>query len=58
MDKYDTSDAVTFALTGKPVEFQNSIHQLLGGKLQDAIEARREEIAKYIYNPTDAGSSS
>jgi len=53
MDKYETNDAVNLALNAQPVEFETAIQQLLGSKLQDAIEARREEIAKYIYNPKD-----
>lgn len=49
MDKYETNDAVSFALDGKPIEFEKAIHQLLGGKLQDAILNKREEIAQSIY---------
>lgn len=50
MPKYETNDAVNFALEAKPIEFEDAIKQLLGGKLQDAVDARREEIAKHIYS--------
>lgn len=46
---YTTVDAVNFALTGKPVEFEAAIKSLLADRLPAAVEAKREEVAKITF---------
>jgi hypothetical protein len=48
--KYDALAAVQAALNAKPTEFEDQINGLLADKLQAAVEKRREEIARSIFN--------
>jgi hypothetical protein len=53
MEKYTTSDAVNFALNGKPVEFKAAFDQLLADRLPTAVEVKREEVAKSVFPTTN-----
>jgi hypothetical protein len=50
MDKYESKDAVAFALAAKPVEFNNAVLDVLGTKVTKAVEDKREALARPFFN--------
>ena len=48
-NKYSSMIALHHALHGKPVEFQDEINGLLANRITDAIEKRREEVAREVF---------
>jgi hypothetical protein len=51
--KYTTMMALHQALHQKPVEFENTINGLLADRIQNAVEKKREEVAKSVFGNTD-----
>jgi hypothetical protein len=49
MDKYESKDAVAFALNAKPVEFEDAVLDVLGAKVTARVEAKREEVAQSFF---------
>lgn len=49
-NKYTTSDLIVSAIDQKPFDFEAAFDNLIVGKLQSAIEAKKVEIAQQMYN--------
>jgi hypothetical protein len=49
-NKYTTSDLIVSAIEQKPFDFETAFDDLIVGKLQSAIEAKKVEIAQQMYN--------
>lgn len=50
-----TTDLIVHTLQQKPIDFQQTFDDLLRDKLQDAVQAKKMEIAKTIFNtPSDS----
>jgi hypothetical protein len=49
-NKYTTSDLIVSAIEQKPFDFEAAFDDLIVGKLQSAIEAKKVEIAQQMYN--------
>ncbi len=49
-NKYTTSDLIVSAIEQKPLDFEAAFDDLIVGKLQSAIEAKKIEIAQQMYN--------
>lgn len=47
--EYDSQQAVAFAMSGKPVEFEDQVKLGLSDRILDAIEAKRVETASKIF---------
>lgn len=53
-NKYDVQDLVVTALEQKPEEFSQAFNDILVGKLQAAVEARKYEISQEMFaGPND-----
>lgn len=50
----DTTDLLGFAIEKNPVDFADTLNQMLQQKAQDAIEAHRVTIAQSIHGGEDA----
>lgn len=50
-NKYNIDDLLGFSLEKKPVEFKDAFDSILGDKILDKIEARKEQLAKTMFNP-------
>jgi hypothetical protein len=50
---YDGMSAVSFALNGKPVEFQDMINVGLAARLENAIDLKRQEVASSVFGATE-----
>ena len=46
---YDPAQAVAFALSGKPIEFENQVQAGLADRILDSIEAKRVETASKVF---------
>lgn len=46
----DPTDLVLHALDQKAVDFKNTFDELIQDKLVDAIDARKQDIAKNLFN--------
>lgn len=49
-DKYTTDDLLDASVEKKPVEFNNIFSELILDRVRDAIENKKIEIAKTMYN--------
>ena len=49
MENYAASDLVDFALTQKPVEFENAFNALIADKLTAAVDMKKIEVAQSIF---------
>lgn len=49
-DKYTTDDLLDASVEKKPVEFNNIASELILDRVRDAIENKKIEIAKTMYN--------
>ena len=47
--EYDAKQAVSFAMAGKPTEFEDQVRTGLADRILDSIEAKRVETASKIY---------
>lgn len=52
--KYTTMMALHQALHQKPVEFGQTINGLLADRIQNAVEKKREEVAKSVFGNTES----
>ena len=50
MSDYKTSDIISFAIQQKPIEFENAFKTLIHDKLVDAIDMKKQEISKSLFN--------
>jgi hypothetical protein len=48
-NKYDVSDLVVSAFEQKPLDFENTFNDLVVGRIRDAVEAKKIEIAQQMY---------
>jgi hypothetical protein len=48
--KYDLSDLITATVEQKPNDFEDVFKSLMVNKLNDAIDARKIEIAQNMFN--------
>jgi hypothetical protein len=48
--KYDLSDLITATIEQKPNDFEDVFKSLMVNKLNDAIDARKIEIAQNMFN--------
>lgn len=53
--KYSEMNAVQAALSAQPVEFEKEINGLLADRLEAAVERRREEVARSIFDGEVSG---
>lgn len=44
------SDLIGFAINGNPVEFQGTFNDIVADRLAVAVDARKTEVAKNIFN--------
>jgi hypothetical protein len=51
----NTTDLLVHTLQQKPIDFQQTFDDLLRDRLQDAIQAKKMEIAKNIFNTSPHG---
>jgi hypothetical protein len=51
MSDFKTSDIISFAIQQKPIEFENAFKALIHDKLVDAVDMKKQEIAKSLFNP-------
>lgn len=49
MDNYTTTDLIDFALTQKPLEFENAFNSLIADKLTAAVDMKKIEVAQSIF---------
>jgi len=49
MENYSASDLVDFALTQKPVEFEDAFNSLIADKLTAAVDMKKIEVAQSIF---------
>lgn len=49
-DKYTTDDLLDASVEKKPVEFNNIFSELILDRVRDAVENKKIEIAKTMYN--------
>lgn len=47
---YTTTDLIDYALTQKPVEFEQAFHSLIADKLTAAVDMKKIEVAQSIYS--------
>lgn len=50
MTDKNTTDLIVHTLQQKPIDFQQTFDDLLRDRLQDAVQAKKMEIAKNIFN--------
>lgn len=53
----DINDLVLHAVDKNPVEFSNSFNELLHGRIVDAINDRRVDIAQSLYSETEGADA-
>jgi hypothetical protein len=53
-DKYTVQAAVAHAISGQPLDFENATKHILAQKMQDAVDAKREEVAKSMFGNSEA----
>jgi hypothetical protein len=51
--KYTAMMALHQALHSKPVEFETTVNALLADRIQNAVEKKREEVAKSVFGNPD-----
>ena len=49
-NKYNINDLIASTLEQKPIDFENAFRDVLVDKLNDAIAAKKIEIAQRIYS--------
>lgn len=49
MTNYTASDLVDFALTQKPVDFEDAFSSLIADKLTAAVDMKKIEVAQSIF---------
>jgi len=49
MENYAASDLVDFALTQKPIEFEDAFSALIANKLTAAVDMKKIEVAQSIF---------
>ena len=49
MTNYTASDLVNFALTQKPVDFEDAFSSLIADKLTAAVDMKKIEVAQSIF---------
>jgi hypothetical protein len=47
------SDMISSTIDNKPLETKEVFSELMLGKIRDALEAKREEMASSVYNTSD-----
>jgi len=52
-NKYTLDDLVFSAINQKPEEFSQAFNDLMIGRLQSAVEDKKQEIAQSIFNPVE-----
>jgi hypothetical protein len=53
-NKYNITDLLNFALDKKPSDFKNAVDSILYDKINDAVEAKKLEMAQNLFNkPTN-----
>lgn len=55
MTDKNTTDLIVHTLQQKPIDFQQTFDDLLRDRLQDAVQAKKMEIAKNIFNTSPYG---
>ena len=45
-----TTDLIVHTLEQKPIDFQQTFDDLLRNRLQDAVQAKKMELAKDVFN--------
>jgi hypothetical protein len=53
MENYSASDLVDFALTQKPVEFEDTFNSVIANKLTAAVDMKKVEVAQSIFPSND-----
>jgi hypothetical protein len=53
MENYSASDLVDFALTQKPVEFEDAFNSVIANKLTAAVDMKKVEVAQSIFPSND-----
>ncbi|CAB4182198.1 hypothetical protein UFOVP1071_176 [uncultured Caudovirales phage] len=53
MENYSASDLVDFALTQKPVEFEDAFNSIIANKLTAAVDMKKVEVAQSIFPSND-----
>jgi hypothetical protein len=48
--KYTAMVALNHALYQHPLEFETTVNGMLADRIQDAVEKKREEVAKSVFN--------
>lgn len=48
-NKYDITDLMVSAIEQKPLEFEAAFDDLIVGRIQSAIEAKKVEVAQQMY---------
>jgi len=53
MENYSASDLVDFALTQKPVDFEDAFNSVIASKLTAAVDMKKIEVAQSIFPSND-----
>jgi hypothetical protein len=51
--EYDIEDLMSNAIAQKPMEFESAFKSIITDRIADAIDAKKAEIAKTLFNKTD-----
>lgn len=52
-NKFNATDAVKYAVNSNPVEFENEIMKGISALVLDAIDSKRQQIAKTMFSPPE-----
>jgi hypothetical protein len=55
-NKYTLDDLVDSTLESKPLDFEIAFNDIIKDRISDAIELRKQEIAKNIFNKQEEGT--
>jgi len=47
---YSIQDLVKFSYDQKPLDFEQAFNSILSGKIADAVDAKKTEVAQYMFN--------
>lgn len=50
--QYTLADLVRFSSDQKPIEFGNAFNSMISSKLETAINSKKIEVAKAMFNPS------